>query len=52
MTVGDFRNRTKDLSDDCNLIMSIYSDNGDDKIINDVDVMGINVKDNTVYILN
>ena len=44
MTLGDLRSKTKDLNDNCNLIMSIYSDNGDKEIINDVDVMGINIQ--------
>lgn len=57
MTLGDFRNKTKDLPDYCDLIMSVYSDNGDKETINDVDVMGINIQkdeydNDVVYILN
>lgn len=50
MTLGEFRTKTKDLSNDYNLILSIYSEDA----ITDVDSMGVEIDNGTmeVKILN
>lgn len=50
MTLGEFRTKTKGLSDDYNLILSIYSED----VITDVDSMGVEIDNGAmeVTILN
>lgn len=50
MTLGEFRTKTKGLSDDYNLILSIYSED----VITNVDSMGVEIDNGTmeVKILN
>ena len=43
MTLGEFREKTKNISDDYNLILSIYSDVDGFCAITDIDSMGCEV---------
>ena len=55
MTLGEFREKTKDLPDDYNLILSIYSEFDDGmRLIEEVDSMNARWNDNEkeIYILN
>lgn len=54
MTLGEFRTKTKGISDDYNLIMSIYSEINGYENISDVDTMDVKISDDKseVYVLN
>lgn len=54
MTLGEFREKTKDLSDDYYLILSIYSEVNGVKSIDDCDVMNVTHTEfkKELYILN
>ena len=46
MTLGEFRTKTKGLSDDYNLILSIYSEDA----ITEVDSMGVEIDNGTMEV--
>lgn len=51
MTLGEFRKETKDLPDDYNLILSIYSDVNGFCAITDIDSMGCEVDEENKEVL-
>lgn len=54
MTLGEFREKTKDLPDDYNLILSIYSNIDGKDFIDEIDVMSVTPTHfkKELYILN
>ena len=54
MTIGEFREKTKNAPDDYNLIMSVYSNINGTDFVSEVDTMGCTVNDSAkeVVVIN